>query len=391
MSGWERREGCAKLRSGRRPRPSVRRPKLPAGVVTCGSSPGFAQQPTVNRWLPALTLLLLVASPRRALAQQEYAVEDFSPTYAGKIYIADTAAVFSPGWVAIFSKQTQQQVLKVESEELALERHGGKALANVKQLPYGEQSLVISEDFNFDGRQDLAIEDGQNSCYHGPSFQIFLATATGFESSAAFTELAQDNCGMFQVDAKARRLNTMTKSGCCWHGFSEYVVKNNAPFEVKRLEDDLMHFPLRVQTESAWNGTRMVVHVTKSVDFDDNDATVLCSFRLAAHGQRAVLFTTEDVLYCALSRQDNSLVRLFPDPMRNGPRQFTVRTAGAAHRLRFATGGAVYTVQQAADGRMSIRVQAGSKTRMLAGQSGSRTGSLRPLLFLKLENVRVAR
>src|SRR6185436_16339027 len=99
----------------------------------------------------------------------------------------------------------------------------------VLELPYGEQSVLIYDDFDFDGRRDLALMDGQNSCYGGPSFQIFLRQGSGFVRSKAFTKLAQEFCGMFSVDPVAQRIATMTKSGCCWHEFNVYTVVNHEP------------------------------------------------------------------------------------------------------------------------------------------------------------------
>jgi len=50
---------------------------------------------------------------------------------------------------------------------------------------FGTAALLIYEDFDFDGRRELAIMDGQNSCYHGPSFRIFLRRGRGFEESTS--------------------------------------------------------------------------------------------------------------------------------------------------------------------------------------------------------------
>ena len=78
-------------------------------------------------------------------------------------------------------KKNKKQLIKINSDELTFTLHKGKVLANVKELPYGKQSSILYEDFNFDGIKDFAIMDGQNSCYHGPSFQIYLATNKGFK------------------------------------------------------------------------------------------------------------------------------------------------------------------------------------------------------------------
>lgn len=64
---------------------------------------------------------------------------------------------------------------------------------------------MIYEDFNFDGKNDFAIMDGRFSCYGGPSFQVYLATANGFRHSPEFTRLAQEYCGMFEVNPKDKK------------------------------------------------------------------------------------------------------------------------------------------------------------------------------------------
>lgn len=86
-------------------------------------------------------------------AQQVFTVDNFSKDYYGKIQVNDTAEVFSKGSVGIYDRKTNKQLSKVASEELALMLHDGGAVANHKSLPYGEQSLIMYEDVNFDGKK----------------------------------------------------------------------------------------------------------------------------------------------------------------------------------------------------------------------------------------------
>jgi hypothetical protein len=54
----------------------------------------------------------------------------------------NTSEVFSKGWVAIYERKTNKQIIKVISEELALSLHDGKAFANIKITAlYGEQKF----------------------------------------------------------------------------------------------------------------------------------------------------------------------------------------------------------------------------------------------------------
>ncbi len=83
------------------------------------------------------------------------------------------------------------------------------AIPNRKELSYGLQRILIYEDFNFDGIKDFAILNGNNSCYSGPSFDIYI---TGKNDQVVyndeFSALSNDYCGMFEVDVKAKRLYT---------------------------------------------------------------------------------------------------------------------------------------------------------------------------------------
>src|SRR5699024_104090 len=45
-------------------------------------------------------------------------------------------------------------------------------------------------------------------------------------------------CGLFAVNEEDQTLSTMTKSGCCWHQYSVFSIKDNAPYLIKRKEID---------------------------------------------------------------------------------------------------------------------------------------------------------
>lgn len=99
---------------------------------------------------------------------------------------------------------------------------------NIIQL-YDEQSPLIFDDFNFDGQQDLAIRNGNESSYGGPSYDVYVFNKTRqqFVMSSELTKLAIESLGMFQTDDTRKRLITFAKSGCCFHVTSEYAVIPN--------------------------------------------------------------------------------------------------------------------------------------------------------------------
>lgn len=173
----------------------------------------------------------------QASAQVTYKVQDFSDRYEAEVYLEDPTSVFSAGWIAVYNKQTGEQLIKVKSDDLAADITDDEVEANLVQRPYGKQSVLLYEDFNFDGEKDLAISDGNHSCYGGPSYQIYLAGDGGFLHREDFTQLAQEFCGMFAVNTSEKTLETMTKDGCCWHQFSTYAVKENKPYLIHRVEE----------------------------------------------------------------------------------------------------------------------------------------------------------
>jgi len=178
----------------------------------------------------ALSVASLLAGRATALAApREYPIGHFSDEFRATVTVEDTGEVFRPGAISVFERRTGRRLLRITSSELAFEVEGGEVRPDLQALPSGRQSVLVYEDFDFDGRADLAIMDGQKSCYHGPSFQVFLRRGQGFRKSAAFTRLAQRYCGMFAVDSQAKRLFTVTKSGCCSHQRTTYDVVRHAP------------------------------------------------------------------------------------------------------------------------------------------------------------------
>jgi hypothetical protein len=320
-------------------------------------------------------------------AQTVFTVNNFSPDYYGKISIRDTAEVFNKGWIAIYDQKTNKQLIKVEAEELALSLHDGKALANIKELPYGEQSVILCEDYNFDGIKDFAIEDGQNSCYHGPSFQVFLGGKNGFTHHAGFTRLAQEYCGMFDVDAKNKRISTMTKDGCCWHEFSEFVVENNQPKAIRISVEDMKDFPYSISSEETWNGTKMVKTSSRTIDLQGEGVSTILSFTLEKNGKTAVLFNINDrTLNYALIQKNGEVEFSYPIEVVYQNSDFKVKNSVAGNTANFKNKDASYQIYESA-GSLGIKVTIKGTVYDFKGVAASKKGSLAELLKVKLDNV----
>ncbi|MCK9739398.1 XAC2610-related protein [Pseudomonas syringae] len=275
--------------------------------------------------------------------RENYALQDFSDKYLATLDISAKDDVFRPGVINVYDKASGAALIRVQSDELVLgtDPKTGEVKTNVHELPYGEQSVLIYQDFNFDGIKDLALMDGQNSCYHGPSYQVFLGTADGFRHSDSFTELAQNNCGLFSVDEKARKIETMTKDGCCWHQTSTYSIRNGEPvLETQTVLDHTGGSGLPTETVSR-NQNGKMTHTTSIVWEEDQQREILLSFRLAPSGKRIVLFRSGDaspVFYAAVDSK-NQVGLLFPQA--EGEQ---LKYDAASHVLSFVRGDTAYRI-----------------------------------------------
>jgi len=187
-----------------------------------------------------LTILLFSTC---AVSQIKFEVKNASKLYDVLIEVERCEDKLCDGRVTytLFKKNSKQafQTFKLDDTEFLL-GDNDKPSVNVTRL-YDEQSAVNFADYNFDGIEDLSLCDGRNGGYGMPSYHIYLFSprAKKFTLSEPFTELSQEGrLGMFEADAKRKRLRTLSKSGCCLHTTEEFVVVNNRPKKVLEIEED---------------------------------------------------------------------------------------------------------------------------------------------------------
>lgn len=172
-------------------------------------------------------------------AETVHEVENFSDRYSAKIiskpagtntYEINEEDFFGEpnAEVIVFDKKQQKPVIEVI---ISLNKYdlgtNEKIKSNVLNMPYGEQSIIQYDDFNFDGVPDLAIKVGDFSCYGGPVYNIYLGQENGFKFNQELSVIASEYCGMFSVDKKNKTISAMTKSGCCWHKFDTYRIEGD--------------------------------------------------------------------------------------------------------------------------------------------------------------------
>lgn len=174
-----------------------------------------------------------------------FQIQDGSKLYNAQLDVAqcEYAECSGNAQIKLYKKGSKQVFQTLMSDDLNFYLNKKQQPSvNVIQL-YNEQSPLIFNDFNFDGQQDLAIRNGNNSSYGGPSYDVYVFNKTRqqFVPSSELTDLVLENLGMFQTDTQRKRLITFAKSGCCFHVTSEYAVIPNQGLKlVYELIEDAM-------------------------------------------------------------------------------------------------------------------------------------------------------
>lgn len=192
-------------------------------------------------------LSLSLCLPALALAQTTYPIEKFSDIYSGQVTVIKQGD--NNEFTLTIVDKDNKPVINLSPYAGFSEfdvNDKGEIKSNVSNPPYNEQNLIISQDVNFDGVADLAIRNGFNSCYGGPSYDIYLQQGDKLVHSPEFSALAQEYCGMFSVNNETKTLHTMFKSGSSRHQYTDFKVENGKPVAVKIVETEVLDSPLPI-------------------------------------------------------------------------------------------------------------------------------------------------
>lgn len=335
--------------------------------------------------------LLLVLTFLNVFSQTKYEIKGFSKKYRGLLTIEKgyEKDVFKKGTITVFDSKTK--VIEIHSDELTFELEKNEHVkTNILNLPYGKQSILIYKDFNFDGIKDLAIMDGQFSCYHGPSFRIYLEINNKLTFSPEFTQLAQEYCGMFQTNDKTKTIHTITKSGCCWHQYSTFKVVNNIPSPTLTIEEDAGFAPFYATTTTEWNGNKKNTKTTKTLDLEYDGLSEILSFNLIKNQKRVVLFSMNGLaLNYALIKPNDTVEFSFPIELMEEGSNFKLNKT--KNTLTFKNKNATYQIYQTSkEGKVNaigILVTINGRNYDLKGVLNSIEGDLEILKDIKLNNL----
>ncbi|MBA2495349.1 MAG: hypothetical protein H0V31_11725 [Acidobacteria bacterium] len=188
-----------------------------------------------------ISILLLTAT--NFYAQKTFLLKNASKTFDVKIKIAkcEDDICESKATVYLMKKNQTAPFQTIQMPNMYLELGDDKKpTANLIELYGMNNSGVIFDDYNFDGAEDLALRNGNEGAYGGPSYDVLLFSKTknNFAKSRELSALASENLGLFTVDGKKMTIETFNKSGCCFHVTTRYQVINNRPKKVYVFTED---------------------------------------------------------------------------------------------------------------------------------------------------------
>ena len=86
----------------------------------------------------------------------------------------------------------------------------------------------------------------------------------------------------------------MTKSGCCWHQYSDFIIKDNSPFLISEVEEQLHPNGLMFEVSfKEWKNGKYIESTENLPALEDQK--ILLSYQLSG-GKKMVLFMYENEL-----------------------------------------------------------------------------------------------
>lgn len=191
--------------------------------------------------MKTLVIALILVFSSSAFAQKTFDLKDASKYFNIKVTVVKCDDMYCEGKAtfSFYKKGATRpyQVINLPDTSIQLD-DSGDALVNTTTL-YDKQSVVNIDDYNFDGMDDVAICNGTNGSYNGPSYNVYLSNKATkkFVLDRAFTKLAS-HLGMFTVDKTEKTLETFDKDGCCWHITERYEVVAGKPRKIFEETED---------------------------------------------------------------------------------------------------------------------------------------------------------
>ena len=199
-----------------------------------------------------LTVSLLLLAEQVSIAQETFKIQNASKYYDLTVQVAVCGGkekfnmpniCGGAGRVSIFRKDVLSpfQVITLKNIEVNKEQLAfNPGIDKRSRKLYDDEYSFIFGDFNFDGKEDLAICNGRNGGYGGPSYSVYLYNSrlNKFVENKRLSELTEGHLGLFYVDSRRKQITAFSKSGCCYHETEIYKVLNNKPVLVEKVTEE---------------------------------------------------------------------------------------------------------------------------------------------------------
>jgi hypothetical protein len=184
-------------------------------------------------------LILLLSTA--AFAQHKYEVGGASRAYDVRFEVEKCDTDYCYGDLKVrLTKKGQKTAFQEFKLETDFTFHDD-AHMKMSVIPYDRQGVIDFGDYNFDGLDDLAIQNGRDGGYGGSSYNIYIFSprTKKFALDERFSALATGPySGMFTANKKKKVIEVFSKSGCCWHEEREYKVVNGRPVKIYQMTQD---------------------------------------------------------------------------------------------------------------------------------------------------------
>ena len=197
--------------------------------------------------------LAVVALARAASAAETLKVRNVSKVYDLEVRVAscggaeqdgDSNRCGGPATVKLFRKGSESpfQTLRLPNVELYKDTAAFSPETSGKPRGlYAEEYTFVFEDFDFDGEEDLAVCNGREGGYGGPSYNVYLfdKRTRRFVENRRLSELTEGPyLGLFFPDPKKKQLSAYSKSGCCYHETQVYQMVRGRPVLVEQVTEE---------------------------------------------------------------------------------------------------------------------------------------------------------
>lgn len=168
-----------------------------------------------------------------------------------------------PATVSLVLKGEEEPFQRIDVPRMYIETGADREQPEIESDGlYGSHvPVLILRDVTFDGLDDLAIRNGNDGAYGGPSYDVHVARQADpvrFELHQALTDLASNGLAFPDVDPTTKRLHVLTKDGCCQHIDTAYEIRDGQPVQVdqRRKEDTATLGVVWAPAQRGWGTVR---------------------------------------------------------------------------------------------------------------------------------------